>query len=385
VRLSLGTVAFDLNSRQVLLTWRLALCGGDAELGSGGVGKGKGGRIMTKIVGVALRCEHGTFLSMERLFLPRREGISVLCEICYQSARYAIPLILDFWCLFLFSLRVDIIRRLAFGSVLMSPVSVRRPFIAGNWKMHGSLEANAALLDEVRAGLPKGDDGDDMAEIVVFTPYPYLDQVSRLAAGSRLAWGAQDVSSHDIGAYTGEVAASMLRDFGCRYALVGHSERRSLHGESDLLVAQKFYALAKAGIVPVLCLGETLAERQAGETLAVVFRQLDAVVLARGDVRTSGGAVAFSDVVLAYEPVWAIGSGLTATPEEAEAVHLALRSHVAAQDASVAERLRIVYGGSVKAGNAAALFAMPNIDGALVGGAALQADEFLAICRAINV
>jgi triosephosphate isomerase len=270
----------------------------------------------------------------------------------------------------------------------MSPSSVRRPFIAGNWKMHGALATNAALLGQVLAGLPSG---DNAAEVAVFAPYPYLDQVSRLAAGSRLAWGAQDVSSHDVGAYTGEVAASMLQDFGCRYTLVGHSERRSLHGESEALIAQKFHALATTGIVPVLCLGETLAERQAGKTLSVVFRQLDAVLahgnmLAHGDARTSGGgAVAFSDVVLAYEPVWAIGSGLAATPEEVEAVHLALRAHVAAQDAAMAARLRIVYGGSVKASNAAALFAMPNIDGALVGGAALQADEFLAICRAINV
>jgi triosephosphate isomerase len=257
----------------------------------------------------------------------------------------------------------------------MSHSSVRRPFIAGNWKMHGSLAANAALLDEMLKGLPSG---DDAAEVAVFAPYPYLDQVSRLAARSRLAWGAQDVSCHDAGAYTGEVAASMLQDFGCRYALVGHSERRRLHGESDALIARKFYALAATGIVPVLCLGETLAERQAGETLSVVFRQLDAA-LAHGDMLAHG------DVVLAYEPVWAIGAGLAATPEAAEAVHLALRSHVAAQDAAMAARLRIVYGGSVKAANAAALFAMPNIDGALVGGAALQADEFLAICRAINV
>ncbi|MDR1888953.1 MAG: triose-phosphate isomerase [Zoogloeaceae bacterium] len=259
----------------------------------------------------------------------------------------------------------------------MSRSSIRRPFIAGNWKMHGSQATNAALLAGLKAGLPnlpKGEAGDDAAEIAVFAPYPYLDQVSRLAAGSRLAWGAQDVSRHAVGAYTGEVAASMLRDFGCRYALVGHSERRSLHGESDALVAEKFSALETVGIVPALCLGETLAERQAGDTLKVVFRQLDAVL-----------AVCGAPALLAYEPVWAIGTGLTATPEEAQAVHLALRAHVAARDAAAAERLRIVYGGSVKAGNAAALFAMPDIDGALVGGAALDADEFLAICRAINV
>ena len=156
----------------------------------------------------------------------------------------------------------------------MSHSSVRRPFIAGNWKMHGSLAANATLLAALQAGLTD----NDAAEVAVFAPYPYLDQVARLAAGSRLAWGAQDVSRHDIGAYTGEVAAAMLREFGCRYALVGHSERRSLHGEPDALVAEKFSALVAVGIVPVLCLGETLTERQAGETLNVVFRQLDAVL-----------------------------------------------------------------------------------------------------------
>ena len=252
----------------------------------------------------------------------------------------------------------------------MSHSSVRRPFIAGNWKMHGSLASNAALLHALLAGLPDA----DAAEIAVFAPYPYLAQVAHLAADSRLAWGAQDVSSHDVGAYTGEVAATMLRDFGCRHALVGHSERRSLHGESDALVAEKFSALAAVGIVPVLCLGETLAERQAGETLLVVCRQLDAIL-----------ALRHVPALLAYEPVWAIGTGLTATPEEAQAVHFALRAHVAKLDAAAAQTLRIVYGGSVKAGNAAALFAMPDIDGALVGGAALQADEFLAICRATNV
>ncbi|GHT93317.1 triosephosphate isomerase [Betaproteobacteria bacterium] len=250
----------------------------------------------------------------------------------------------------------------------MSHSSVRRPFIAGNWKMHGSVASNAALLAALKAGL-----AGNAAEVAVFAPYPYLDQVARLAADSRLVWGAQDVSRHDMGAYTGEVSAAMLRDFGCRYALVGHSERRGLHGESDALVAEKFSALAAVGIVPALCLGETLAERQAGETLSVVFRQLDAVLASH------------VPALLAYEPVWAIGTGLTASPEEAQAVHLALRAHVAKQDAAAAIGLRIVYGGSVKAGNAAALFAMPDIDGALVGGAALNADEFLAICRATNV
>jgi len=251
--------------------------------------------------------------------------------------------------------------------------SSRSAWIGGNWKMHGSLADNAALLAALREGLSDAAE----SEVVLFVPFPYLDQVSRLLAGTALALGAQDVSAKAKGAYTGEVAATMLADFGCRYALVGHSERRQLHGETDEQVAEKFGAALAAGIRPVLCLGETLAEREAGKTEEVVIRQLEAVL-------NLHGAAAFQDAVLAYEPVWAIGTGRVAAPDEAEAVHRLLRERMAKADASVATALRIVYGGSVKADNAPLLFAKPNIDGGLIGGASLEAKDFLAICRAAN-
>ncbi|MDR2637957.1 MAG: triose-phosphate isomerase, partial [Zoogloeaceae bacterium] len=206
----------------------------------------------------------------------------------------------------------------------------------------------------------------------------YLAQVSRLLAGSGVSLGAQDLSAHAEGAFTGEVSAAMLADFGCRHVIVGHSERRALHHESDALVAEKFGTARAAGLKPVLCLGETLTEREAGRTLAVVARQLDAVIAAHG-------VAALRDAVLAYEPVWAIGTGRTATPEEAQEVHLALRRQVAARSGEVAAALRIVYGGSVKAENARALFAQADIDGGLIGGASLDAKAFLAICQATNV
>ncbi|WP_026685776.1 triose-phosphate isomerase [Azovibrio restrictus] len=250
----------------------------------------------------------------------------------------------------------------------------RQPFVAGNWKMNGSCVTNQKLVAELLESL--GD--SSAAAFAVCVPHPYLDQVSRLLAGSCLALGAQDVSPHESGAYTGEVAASMLLDFACRYVIVGHSERRSMHAESDALVARKFGAARAAGLVPLLCLGETLAERQAGDTLPVLFRQLQAVLDAHG-------VAALADAVLAYEPVWAIGTGLTAAPEQAQAVHQALRQYVAERDPGVAAGLRIVYGGSVKAGNAAQLFAQPDIDGGLIGGASLDAKEFLAICQAANI
>ena len=250
----------------------------------------------------------------------------------------------------------------------------RQPFVAGNWKMNGSCVTNQMLVTELLESI-----GDSSAvALAVCVPHPYLDQVSRLLAGSCLALGAQDVSQHESGAYTGEVAAGMLLDFACRYVIVGHSERRSMHGESDVLVARKFGAAQAAGLVPLLCLGETLAERQAGDTLAVLFRQLQAVL----DVH---GVVALERAVLAYEPVWAIGTGLTAAPEQGQAVHQALRQYVAERDPGVAAGLRIVYGGSVKAGNAVQLFAQPDIDGGLIGGASLDAKEFLAICQAANI
>lgn len=246
---------------------------------------------------------------------------------------------------------------------------LRTPLVAGNWKLHGSLSQNAALVRDVLAGLSVGG-----PEVAVCVPYPYLAQVSALVEGRSLRLGAQDVSRYAAGAYTGEVSAAMLHEFACRYVLVGHSERRSLFGESDDVVAEKAVAAQLAGLVPVVCVGETLAERQAGETEVVVGRQLAAVlareVLARGEI------------VVAYEPVWAIGTGMTATPAQAQTVHAFIRARLAAVDPLAAEKTRIVYGGSVKPENAAALLAETDIDGGLIGGASLVAKDFLAICQA---
>ncbi|MBI4938018.1 MAG: triose-phosphate isomerase [Nitrosomonadales bacterium] len=248
---------------------------------------------------------------------------------------------------------------------------MRCKLVAGNWKMFGSLTQNEALLNAVAAGAAKMP-GVDCA---VCVPFPYLAQTQQLLRGSRVAWGAQDVHQLDKGAFTGEVAASMLSDFGCRYVIVGHSERRSLYGESSNLVAEKFAAARKAGLTPILCVGETLAQREGGVTEAVVAEQLDAVTGQSG-VQSLRGAV------LAYEPVWAIGTGKTASPEQAQTVHAFIRQRVAARDGQIAQGLCILYGGSVKAANAAELFAMPDIDGGLIGGASLVAADFLAICDA---
>lgn len=249
---------------------------------------------------------------------------------------------------------------------------MRKKLVAGNWKMHGSLQANSALLDRVLGGL-----SGFGCDVVVCVPYPYLPSVAARLAGTRVGVGAQNVSEHASGAYTGEVSAGMLAEFGCASVIVGHSERRALYGESDAVVAAKCKAVLAAGMQPMLCVGETLAEREAGETLSVVVRQLQAVL---GCV----GVESFSRVVVAYEPVWAIGTGLTASPVQAEAVHAAIRTQIAVLDPVVAEGLRILYGGSVKPQNAPELFAQPNIDGGLIGGAALVADDFLAICRAAS-
>ena len=227
--------------------------------------------------------------------------------------------------------------------------------------MHGSRASNVALL-EALAGQR---DRKSALEVAVCPPYPYLEQVSALLAGTPIAWGAQNISEHAQGAYTGEVSAAMIKEFGCRYVIVGHSERRQLFGESDARVAAKFAAARAEGITPILCVGETLEEREAGRTEAVVARQLEAVMK----------NVDFGDAVLAYEPVWAIGTGRNATPEQAQAVHAFLRARLFAG-------VRILYGGSVKAANAAAIFAMPDIDGGLIGGASLVAKEFLEIVRA---
>ncbi len=237
--------------------------------------------------------------------------------------------------------------------------------------MHGSLASNARLLDALKAGL-KHAEGVDCA---VCAPFPYLAQVSAALSGSPIAWGAQDVSEHDVGAYTGEVSGAMLKEFGCRFAIVGHSERRSLHAEDDSRVAAKFIAAQRAGLTPILCVGETLEERERGETEGVVGRQLDAVL-------AGAGPAALANAALAYEPVWAIGTGKNATPREAQDVHAFIRARLAARDRGLAQRVTIVYGGSVKPGNAGELFAMPDVDGGLVGGASLVADDFIAICAA---
>lgn len=247
---------------------------------------------------------------------------------------------------------------------------MRRKLVAGNWKMHGSLAENEALLAGIVAGI-----ADVKAGVAVCVPFPYLAQVQGKLRGSAVAWGAQNLSQHGKGAYTGEVSASMLKDFACTYVIVGHSERRALYGESDELVAEKFAAAQAAGLTPILCVGETLAEREGCITEVVVARQLDAVI-------AKSGVAALAHAVVAYEPVWAIGTGVTATPDQTQAVHAFIREKVRGLDAAVAEGLIIQYGGSMKPGNAAELLGQPDIDGGLIGGASLNAEEFLAICRA---
>jgi len=241
----------------------------------------------------------------------------------------------------------------------------RTRLIMGNWKMHGNLADNAKLLAGVRAGANTLASG---AQLAVCVPFPYLAQAAQVLSGSSVSWGAQDLSTQTHGAFTGEVSGAMLKDFACRYVLVGHSERRSMHAESDQLVADKAKAALASGLTPVVCVGESLAQRDANQVLAVIQQQL-APVLALG-------AEAVKKMVVAYEPVWAIGTGRTATPEQAQEVHAAIR---AALQAIAAGQVQILYGGSVKAANAASLFAMPDIDGALVGGASLVAEDFLAI------
>jgi triosephosphate isomerase len=247
---------------------------------------------------------------------------------------------------------------------------MRRQVIAGNWKMHGSRAENAALVDTIVQKLP-----DSGADVWVCPPFPYLAEVGRALAGSRISLGAQDVCAETQGAFTGEVSAAMLRDVGCAGSIVGHSERRALFGETDQLVARKFAALLAAGLTPILCIGESLTEREANRTFEVVDRQLDAVL-------DLSGVAAFSRAIVAYEPVWAIGTGKTATPQQAEDVHAHIRGRIAERDAKIAAVVRIQYGGSCKAANAAELFSMPNVDGGLIGGASLKAEDFLAIIAA---
>lgn len=248
---------------------------------------------------------------------------------------------------------------------------MRGKLVAGNWKMNGNLASNQSLLKSL-IPLLKPISG---ARCALCVPYPYLYQTEQLLRGSGISWGAQDVCEHEHGAFTGGVSAGMLADFGCRYVIVGHSERRALFGDTDKAVALKFASVLKAGLTPILCVGETLAEREAGVTEQVVARQMDAVI-------SNSGVAALGQAVMAYEPVWAIGTGKTATPDEAQAVHGFIRARVAEQDMRVADSLLLLYGGSVKASNAKQLFAMPDIDGGLIGGASLVAEEFAAICRA---
>jgi triosephosphate isomerase (TIM) len=244
----------------------------------------------------------------------------------------------------------------------------RTKLIAGNWKMHGSMVENAALLSALKAV-------KTATPCAVCAPFPYLAQLQNELRASAIAWGAQNLSEFHKGAYTGEVSGSMLREFGCTYAIVGHSERRTLYEEHDAVVARKFVAAQHAGLIPILCVGETLEQREAGTTEQVIERQLDAVLIAVG-------ADAFERAVIAYEPVWAIGTGKTASPEDANAVHAFIRRRLASDNAAIAQALRILYGGSVKASNAVQLFAMPDIDGGLVGGASLDAREFSQILQA---
>jgi triosephosphate isomerase len=249
-------------------------------------------------------------------------------------------------------------------------MAARPKLIAGNWKMHGSIGQNRDLLNSVTQATTGLE-----ADVAVCVPYPYLSQAQSLLQHTHVSWGAQNISQHEKGAYTGEVSGSMLTDFGCRYAIVGHSERRALYGEDNYIVALKFKAAQAAELIPILCIGETLDEREAAITERVVAEQLDAVAELAGI-----GSLAKS--VLAYEPVWAIGTGKTATPEQAQEVHAFVRQRIAARSPEVAKSLQILYGGSVKAGNAAELFSMPDIDGGLIGGASLIADEFIKICLA---
>ena len=249
---------------------------------------------------------------------------------------------------------------------------MRKKLVAGNWKMHGSRSMASALVGDIIAALPSS------VDVAVFPPFPYLGELASQHVGSGLGFGAQDVSEHDgQGAYTGEVSAAMLADVGAQWALVGHSERRQYHGETSALVARKFAAARAGGLTPILCVGETLEERNAGLTDAVVAKQLKAVI-------ELNGIGSFDTAVIAYEPVWAIGTGHTATPEQAQQVHAFIRSQLEKEDAMIARLTRLLYGGSVKAANAADLFAQSDVDGGLIGGASLAAADFLGICAAAH-
>jgi triosephosphate isomerase len=249
---------------------------------------------------------------------------------------------------------------------------MRKILVAGNWKMHGSKTMVSSLLE----GLLAGSSADGKADLAVFPSFPYLSLVESILSGSHIQWGGQTLNPNAQGAHTGETSGNMLVDMGCQYVLVGHSERRAIYGESDADVALRFKAALDSGLEPVLCVGETLEEREAGQTEVVVARQLDAVI-------NSAGIETFNRAIVAYEPVWAIGTGLTASPEQAQSVHAFIRDKLSSLNVIIAEQLRILYGGSVKGSNAAELFAQSDIDGGLVGGASLTAEDFLAIYSAI--
>jgi triosephosphate isomerase (TIM) len=249
---------------------------------------------------------------------------------------------------------------------------MRKKFVAGNWKMHGSRSMAAALVNDIVAGR------SGAIDVAVFPPFPYIAELARQHAEAGLGIGAQDLSEHQgQGAYTGEVSAAMLADIGARWVLVGHSERRQYHGEDDELVARKFAAACAGGLTPILCIGETLEQREAGDTEAVISRQLQAVV-------SLNGIASFDTAVIAYEPIWAIGTGRTASPEQAQQVHAFIRSQLEKEDVMIARLTRLLYGGSVKAANAAELFAQADVDGGLIGGASLTASDFLGICAAAH-
>ena len=251
---------------------------------------------------------------------------------------------------------------------------MRNTLVAGNWKLNGSIASIAELLKGILVGMSDGSVKPN-TNVAVCAPYIYIPQVQDILTGTALAFGSESISEHDSGAFTGEISGSMLNEFSCEYAIVGHSERRTIFGEKDADTANKFAAARKHGIKPILCVGELLEEREQGITETVVARQLNAVIELEG-------VEALADGVIAYEPVWAIGTGMTASPQQAQDVHAFIRGKIATLNADVAEKVQILYGGSVNGGNADELFAMPDIDGGLIGGAALKAEDFLAICRA---
>lgn len=250
-------------------------------------------------------------------------------------------------------------------------MTTRQPLVAANWKMNGTLHTIRPLLANIVNGVKNG----VSAQVAVCPPYVYLDEVSRQLQDGGILLGAQNVSQHEAGAYTGEVSADMLKDYDCHFVIVGHSERRALYGETDDIVTGKFARVIASGLTPILCIGEYLQEREADETELVIARQLDTVI-------EKAGIPAFEQAVIAYEPVWAIGTGRTATPEQAQEVHAFIRLRLARHDERVADTIRILYGGSVKPDNAAELFTMADIDGGLIGGASMVAEDFVAICRA---